>query len=251
MARMNLKRSQAVGGRRARNVAPALLTAFGLIHPVLARDLTEQDKEDIREAVGQMVGGASSIFGIRAWWGQTPSESWVVSVLATVVPFEVRPGLCGMETFAIRRREGDPFFEFEGERIPRTEYWRPQPGDGCELANRADVPDTVSVWPTIPTTDVERIIDGADKLISLAIPRVRCDEPIMDRLFQPGSDLRLSEVSLTRQHRPEVGIVYSAFFHWAGTTSGPQILFSLTAAGFEVHRSCFMNTDPLYLEYLD
>lgn len=224
----------------------AVFCAFGNV--ASARDLTAADIGEIREAAFRRSGGESGVFGIRAWWGQVFPERWELTAWITRRPAEVLPRLCVVESFELRRREGDPDFIFH-----RTgnEYWRPAAGETCEGVTRDSLPATVLAPRSIPTYVLERILDGADELLRATSPEIRCNEQIMDRLFQPGVALRLRSVGVTDQFLPGTGITYHAYFQWEDRNAGPEIAFSLTADGFEVHRSCFMNVSPMHLDYID
>jgi hypothetical protein len=232
--------------KRASLCAAALVCAFA--NSASARDLAPADISEIRQAALARAGGESRLFGIRAWWGQVFPDRWQLTAWVTRRPMEVVPGLCVLESFELQRREGDPSFLFR--EIDR-EYWRQSDEEMCDRVTRDSLPHTVWAPLGIPTAVVERIMDGAHELLRATIPEVRCNEQIMDRLFQPGVLLRLKSVSFTDQYLPGVGITYHAYFEWEDRNAGPEMAFSFSDEGFQVHRSCFMNVSPMHIDYID
>lgn len=238
------------GGERER-YAPYSLFALVLVvpaHVASARELTASDVLDIKSAAYRLIAPEERTLGLNAWWGEEAPGAWTIEFWSTVRPIEVRPGLCSMETHKLTRREGDANFRRLDGGVPSTAYWRKPNDTACESVDRDNLPDAVSVWPLVPTNDLIRIIDDADELLRVA-SEMQCNEPVMARVFQNVSALKLR--ALTLVFRVGWGVVYQAFFEWQ-RNSGPFIYFSLTPTTFDVKGNCFGNVDPMGpMPYLD
>lgn len=222
------------------------LTAFavlcGLSSSCPARDVTEVEKSEAWHAARTLVGRDERILKLTTHWGEIDGTPVLAAVLTTR-PFEVGEGLCVAEGYQLHRTEGESDFRVLNRDAPVSQYW--QWAGSCDAIDPTLITDfgriRNAIWVRhgIATTHIAQIIRGADDILLLATPDVRCNEPVMPTLFQPGVRLHLIGIDVGQRNRPGVGIQYSAKYSREDDDSGIVVQFTMFQERFEVTSACF------------
>ena len=230
--------------------AVALVVGAGMFSSVgVARDVTDVEMARARVAASGVIGSDDRILKVTARWGDVNGspELWA---RATTRPSDVGEGLCVTETYIFWKKEIESEFRSVNYDAPISQYWPRATScdaDAGAVDDFGRLPNSVQVPQPIATTDVARIMRSAEEIIGLATPDVRCDEPFMPRLFQPGVRFRLIAIEIDRKNAPDVGIQYHARYRREGSRDddgvGVIIRFAMFPDRFEVHFACFWIAD--------
>src|SRR5262245_35283746 len=190
----------------------AALGAVFLSSVGFAREVTDAERDEIRDVVRQ-VAGDDRVLKLDAHWGESNGRE-ALWVAVTTRPFDVGDGLCVVESYRLSRTEDESQLRLLNRDGPISYYWERRGTCDVVAADSINefgvVPGAVWVPQRTATTHIAHIIRGADEILRLATPDVRCNDRRMIELFRPEVELRLTGIELELRNVPGSGIQYRA-----------------------------------------
>jgi hypothetical protein len=215
---------------------PANDEELALIRSVLEVDqFLRQSRLELLEVGGNVLdGGASGVEYVTGW--------------AWFRPFLVHDKLCLAQQLIQRAHRTASGYDWRPKEN-EYRYWIVSSASDCEVDDASMIPsDAILGQSTLPTAELIDILDGEADLLQAAfqyvlnesnwetveaIDRNRQIERFDGYLADP--TFRITLVGMSREARPDYGIVFYATYGGAGHRHGLELEFSIVRESFNVH----------------